>query len=308
MIVSLGESLIDRFHSKSGETVETRIGGSPYNVAIAMARLGAPAGYLCPISSDPFGDALADGLQQYGALQCVPGRVNAPTAIADIHINPAGHPHYTFHRESTADRALMERPPEDAIPPDTQAVHFGSLTLAQREDWPHWRSAVQAAKRAGAFVAFDPNLRPALIDNLSEYTERLEEAVELADWVKASDEDLTLLRPDTDPAETIQRWRGAHRTVVLTRGALGAQLWTPSGDCITHPAGTAHTVVDTVGAGDTYQAATLAWLWHRNSLRTPLTASSASHLMAFAAEAAAINCERPGCQPPTYEAVLQRLS
>jgi len=307
MIVSLGESLIDRFHSSSGAPTDTRIGGSPYNVANALANLGVPSGYLCPISTDPFGDALAEGLQRYGTRQCVAERVAAPTAIADIRTNSKGHPQYTFHREGTADRALVEQPPTRSLPTNTHAVHFGSLTLAQQEDWPHWRAAIVAAKNNGAFVALDPNLRPALIDDLTAYAKRLEEAVALADWVKASDEDLKLLHPEMEPIETIQYWRGKGRTVVLTRGESGAQLWTPDGGCIAHPAGTARSIADTVGAGDTYQAATLAWLWHHNALHTRLTESSANALMRFAATAAAINCERPGCQPPTHDEVMQRL-
>ena len=305
MIVSLGESLIDRILPPGGGEAEARIGGSPYNVAIALARLGVPAGYLCPLSTDAYGDRLHDGLVQHGVRVCVSERVDAPTAIAEVRTDDRGHPAYTFHREGTADRCLNRRPPVDALPVGTKAVHFGSLTLAQADDWPHWRAAIQSAKAAGAFVALDPNLRPPLIDDMSAYCERLDEAVAMADWVKASDEDLAVLHPGIDPADAIQRWRGGGRTVVLTEGARGAQLWTAAGHHAVRPVAQVGTVVDTVGAGDTFQAAVLAWLWHADALRTPVTPAAADGLLAFATRAAALNCVRPGCQPPTREAVIQ---
>ena len=93
--------------------------------------------------------------------------------------------------------------------------------------------------------------------------------------------------------------------VALTQGAKGAQLWTANGHHAVQPVAQVGVVVDTIGAGDTFQAAALAWLWHADALRAPVTPATANDLLAFATRAAALNCARPGCQPPTREAVIQ---
>ena len=302
MIVSLGEALIDLIHHSDGSQ-QTRIGGSPYNVAIALARLGVDTGFVCPFSTDAHGQMLIDGLKNNGVQRCVQDLVNAPTAMAEVFTNEDGHPRYVFHRNGSADRALSERPPVGWLPDTFQALHFGSLVLAQEADWPAWRTAIEYARNQGAFIAFDPNLRVKLIDDLDRYQHRLAEAVQLADLIKASDEDLDLLKPGCTPEDEIQNWRTDTRTVVLTEGKRGAQMWTASGDHVVHRKTASGSIVDTVGAGDTFQAALLAWHWHQAAFGQPLQADQAQSLLAFATKAAGLNCMKTGCQPPSLAEV-----
>ena len=307
MIVSLGEALIDRIHAIDGAEPSTQIGGSPYNVAIALSRLEVAAGFVCPFSTDAYGDLLVAGLQTNKVHQCCGTRVDAPTAIAEVFRDASGHPRYVFHRDKTADRALLESPPKSALPDKLEALHFGSLVLAQEKDWPAWRDAIAHARSEGTFIAFDPNLRVKLIDDMDGYATRLEEAIALSDLIKASDEDLSLLEPNRNPAEHIQTWCAPGRTVVLTEGKAGAQLWTSSGvhavfrDTPTGP------IVDTVGAGDTFQAALLAWLSEHNAFRQALDPQMGHALLRFASHAAFLNCTQEGCQPPTLQQVYQSL-
>ncbi len=303
MIVSLGESLIDLIHGSDTAEPEARLGGSPYNVSIALARLGTPAGFVCPLSTDVYGQRLSKGLEENGVRRCVGQFVDAPTAIAEVFTNQDGHPHYVFHRDHTADRALSEHPPIQSLPSDIHALHFGSLVLAQEADWPAWRDAIVEAKGRGAYVAFDPNVRVSLIDDFDRYRERVEEAVELADLIKTSDEDLELLSPGCAPEQQIQDWHTPNRTLILTEGSKGAQAWTGPGYHATcRDIGTAE-IVDTVGAGDTFQAALLAWMWHRNAFQLPLDSDHAHALLQFATKAAVLNCTRKGCQPPTLREI-----
>ncbi len=302
MIVSLGEALIDRIHHSDGRQ-EALIGGSPYNVSIALSRLGVDAGFVCPFSTDAHGKMLIDGLENHGVQRCVQDLVKAPTAMAEVFTNEDGHPRYVFHREGTADRALTERPPVEWLPDSLQALHFGSLVLAQETDWPAWRTAIEQARNQGAFIAFDPNLRVKLIDDLDRYRHRLAEAVQLADLIKASDEDLDLLNPGCIPEDEIQKWRTNTRTVVLTEGKRGAQIWTSLGDHMVHRETAQGPIVDTVGAGDTFQAALLAWHWHHAAFGKPLQADQAQSLLAFATKAAGLNCMKTGCQPPSLAEV-----
>ncbi len=304
MIVSLGEALIDLIHS-DGQEPDVRVGGSPFNVAIAMSRLGVDAGLICPMSTDPYGHRLAQKLSDNSVQQCVKESVAAPTAIAEVFTDSQGHPTYRFHRENTADRALDKRPPIDSLPTNLRAIHFGSLVLAQESDWAAWKAAIVSARAQGAFIAFDPNLRVALIDDMARYKHRLSEAIELADLIKASDEDLSLLTPGCVPEEHIQAWKGTCRTVVLTEGAKGAQIWTSNGIHVAHRDSQPCTVVDTVGAGDTFQAALLAWFWHQGSFSTHLTQKQGQDLLAFANRAAALNCTKAGCDPPTFSQLME---
>ncbi|MEC9073060.1 MAG: PfkB family carbohydrate kinase, partial [Myxococcota bacterium] len=177
MIVSLGEALMDLIHGPGGAAPEARVGGSPYNVAIALSRLGVDAGFVCPFSTDDYGQRLARVLEEEGVRRCVEEWVEAPTATAEVFTDPSGHPSYVFRREGTADRALWERPPIDALPESLEVLHVGSLVLAQEGDWPAWREAIAAARSRGVFIAFDPNLRVALIDDMERYRSRLDEAV-----------------------------------------------------------------------------------------------------------------------------------
>ena len=307
MIVSLGEALIDRIHGEDGTEPTTQIGGSPYNVAIALSRLELDAGFVCPLSSDAHGDLLFAGLQANGVHPCCSTRVEAPTAIAEVFRDENGHPRYVFHREKTADRALIERPPKSALPETLEALHFGSLVLAQEKDWPAWRDAIQHARSQGTFIAFDPNLRIKLIDDMAGYAKRLEEAIALSDLIKASDEDLSLLDPGCNPTEYIQTWCAPGRLVVLTEGKAGAQLWGSNGLHATFRDTPTGPIVDTVGAGDTFQAALLAWLSKHSAFSQVLRSETAHALLRFASHAAFLNCTQEGCQPPTLTQVQQSL-
>ena len=299
MFVSLGEALIDLIHAPGEAAPRARNGGSSYNVAIALARLGHETGFLCPLSSDDYGRQLPNGLKQEKVRLCVSVPVEAPTAIAEVVTGAGGQPRYTFHREQTADRAVREARPVDWLPEATEALHFGSLVLAQEDDWPAWKEAVSRARDRGALIAFDPNLRPALIDDMSRYRERVEEAVALAHLVKASDEDLTHLDPGEAPETRLRRWLTQGRTVVLTRGDRGAELWGPGGLHVMSGSPVLGAVVDTVGAGDTFQAALLSRASQERLHQGPLVEETAREMLQYACTAAAINCARVGCDPPT---------
>ncbi len=307
MIVSLVEALVDLIYGPGDETSEAHVGGSPFNVAIALSRMGSPAGLICPLSTDEYGDRLAQTLHQEGVAVCTPTRVDAPTAIAEVRTDAHGHPSYTFYRTGTADRALDKRPPNLCLPPTLTALHFGSLVLAQGTDWPAWREAIVAARQRGAFIAFDPNLRPALIDDMDAYRARLEDAVELADLIKASDEDLSLLGSDREPEGWVEEWRSDSRVVVLTQGARGAQMWGHGLHVTQQPSG-GLAIADTVGAGDTFQAGLLAGFMARPNARAPFSEAEAIRLLRFATEAALITCSRSGCQPPFRHEIERRLS
>ncbi len=309
MLVSIGESLIDLVQEGRDDhgrpLFRAYEGGSPFNVAIAMARLGASVGFLCPTSTDALGVQLRAALSESGVAQLCGTPVDAPTALAVVSTDAEGHPSYSFHRAGTADRMLNAVALCEALPESLEALHFGSMVLAQGVDWPAWRAVVQQAREQGVPIALDPNIRLGLTDALPDLLQRLEEALQLSDLVKVSDEDLRLLYPSREPEGIARDWlmRFDLRCVIVTRGSQGATAWSPAASVCAPVPRLPGPVVDTVGAGDTFQGAALFWLARRGRLRSVLAEDELGAMLEFAIRAAGINCLRAGCQPPKLEEV-----
>ena len=313
MIVSAGECLIDLVVQESDDPgmplYRAQPGGSPFNVAIALASLGEVAGFLCPTSTDAFGHLLRRRLAASGVGLLCDTPIDEPTGLAVVSTDAQGHPTYAFHRDGTADRQLDALSLSQALPSSLEALHFGSLTLAQERDWHHWRAVVEAARAQGAWVSFDPNVRPRLIDNMDSYGERLNTALSLSDLIKVSEEDLEILFPGRAPEEVVHAWRERHRPrlVVLTLGERGARGWTTDGREVTTTEVLPGPVVDTVGAGDTFQAGLISWLSGLGPANTSVDAPELEQGLRFATVAAGLNCQRSGCQPPSRQAISDVL-
>ncbi len=302
MIISIGESLVDIF---CGEVPLTVPGGSPFNVAVAVSKLGAQSGFICPTSTDEHGVLLRRHLNESKVHHLSPEPVDAPTARAEVYTDAGGHPSYTFHRDKTADRTLIGESLAAALPSEFSCLHFGSLTLASRDDWTQWRRVVVRAKSLGVAVSLDPNIRTALIEDWPDYRRRLVDALTLADIVKVSDEDLRLLG-ESNPIERVKEWKTQFelKLVALTMGGDGSHLWM-DGHHGRFKTLLPDPVVDTVGAGDTFQAALLVRYFELNLHRRAAQPSDLDEVLSFAALAANLNCLSAGCAPPTAEQVHQ---
>lgn len=276
------------------------MGGSPYNMVRAAALRGASASWLNPLSVDSFGQRLHKQLQADGVHTLLPAS-RLPTSLAVVQIEN-GQPSYGFYREGIADRdysveqilALLRASPVGTL-------HTGSLLLIPPE---HHKvlAILQGAKALGWTISVDVNLRPKLAENLADYVQGVQQVARLADWLKASDEDLELLgfaHPTREQAPEIARHfmqQGASR-VALTFGAQGAWLGVEGASA--HGDVPRITVADTVGAGDTFWGTCLGdW-----TLQPGPAAARVQATLQDAMVAAAINCTRSGCQPPRYAEV-----
>lgn len=297
----LGESLMDCVAQPDGSLQPLR-GGSPYNLACAAALLGAPVGWLTPFSQDVFGQSLRQHLHTIGAHALLPASAK-PTSLAVVHLH-AGQPSYGFYREAVADRDYTAEQVLQRLESQSPGVlHTGSL-MAMPPEHTKVMLIVRHARALGWTISVDVNLRPRLAADLASYLHAVRQVAAQAHWLKASDEDLALLgfaHPSLAQAPTLaQHWRdqGCER-VALTFGAQGAFLHIGNTG-ISAPAAPVE-VADTVGAGDTFWGSCLAdWLrWG------PHEASAAEQHMARtlarALRAAALNCSRTGCQPPTLQ-------
>lgn len=296
-IVVLGEALIDCVVQADGSH-QACTGGSPFNLARAAALRGAPVAYLNPISSDPYGQQLRQQLHQDG-VQCLLPSSPLPTSLALVHLQQ-GQASYSFQREGVADRDYQVEQVLAALAPMTPGVlHTGSLMLVPPEQHKIM-AIVRTLKARGWRLSVDVNLRPRLAAELAQYVAAVWELVALADWVKASAEDLALLgfsEPQRGAAaRTAQRFTqlGASR-VALSYGAEGAWLQVEGAQAT--QAAPRVALVDSVGAGDTFWGNCLGdWV-----LQPAGAAQRVDHTLRQAMQAAAINCTRAGCQPPRFD-------
>jgi fructokinase len=303
-IVVIGEALMDCFGRADGTLLPVQ-GGSPCNMARAAARRGALVSYLGPLSTDRFGAGLRTTLEHDGVhLPMADSR--RPTSLAVVQIVD-GHAHYGFYREGVADRDwrvhevvawLRGRAPG--------ILHTGSLMLIPPES-EKVIELMDAARALGWTLSIDVNLRPRVADDGPAYLRAVRCATERADWLKASDDDLSSLgHTDATPAQAADlvaalrqaAHAGCLSRIALTFGAQGAHLdiegaaslqGAPSVD-----------VVDTVGAGDTFWGNCLAdWAEAPAGAATRLVTT-----LRLAMVAAALNCTRQGCQPPALQETL----
>jgi fructokinase len=297
-IAQLGEALVD-FTATGPLAFQGHLGGSPFNTAVACARLGRPTGFLGQLSTDLFGEALLRHLHENGVDTRFVVRSDDPTTLAFVE-HAGGTNRYAFFRRGAADAAWAPRPPPE-LPAETAFVHFGSIALLQEPA----ASAIEAvvAESAGRrVVVLDPNVRPGLVPDLAAYRERFTRWLRMTDLLKLSDEDVELLAPGQSPAHAADAWLAAGpRAVVITYGASGAILHRAATPPLEVSAPVV-AVVDTIGAGDTFTAGLSVALAQREVARAEqlraLPDAAWREVLRFAAAAAALDCTRAGANPP----------
>jgi fructokinase len=302
MFVICGEALMDVFDSgatASGTALNAVVGGSPFNVAVGLSRLAQPVTFLGAVSTDFLGERLMTALEQEGVSTAAVVRTAAPTTLGLVWLDRHGVPSYSFYGAQGADRQLT-REALLQIPSAARAFHFGSYAMVVEPIASTLRELVETRHRQ-ALIAYDPNIRLNVEPDVERWRETLHWMLSRTHLLKMSEEDLALLFPGTAPETLAADWlRQGVGMLVITRGARGAIAWTPSACVQTATAPTS--VVDTVGAGDTLQAALLTWLAEHDCLHPSALAGldSAQMLEAlrFATQAAAITCSRRGADLP----------
>ncbi len=301
MFLVCGEALWDLFAVEGDGALrfDARIGGSPFNVAVGLARLEVPSALLTGISTDRLGQRLTAALEREGVSTRFLQRSGRPTTLSLVDVGADGSPAYAFYGEGAADRALDP----DAIPPlpdDCWGLHLGSYSLVVE---PVGGALLALAEREARrrLVTLDPNARLTVAPDAALWRERIERLTRSADLVKVSDEDIGLLYPGESPEQVADRWRAAGAAaVIVTRGAQGAEAFSAAGRV--HVAGRKVSVADTVGAGDSFMAATIAGLDARGARSRADVAALGrddwAGLLGEAARAAAIVCSRVGADLP----------
>ncbi|MEU4147534.1 carbohydrate kinase family protein [Streptomyces parvulus] len=295
MIVVAGEALIDLVPQGTGALAALRpaLGGGPYNTAVALGRLGSPAAFCSRVSHDAFGEALLDRLRETGVGVAPVQRGAEPTTLAVATVDADGSAAYSFYVDGTADR-LFALPA--ALPAGTRAVSFGTCSLVLEPGASAYEGLLRETASRGVFTALDPNIRAGLIPDADAYRARFRGWLPSVSLLKLSEEDAAWL------GGTPREWLAAGpAAVVVTRGGDGLTAFTRDGGEYAVP-GEQVEVVDTIGAGDTVNAALLHGLAARDTLGPggldTLGEEGWTALLGFAARAAAVTCSRAGAEPP----------
>ncbi len=304
-VAVLGEALIDFIVGDDG-AYRPHLGGSPYNVAIGLARQGVPVSYLSAFSDDAFGDRLRDYLAEEGVRLPLARRSLWPTSLALVTIDDEGMPNYRLYREGIADKDTSYEEIEANLPGDLEVFHTGSLAITPSQ-LPKIRRVFELARSRGAVISVDINIRLRASIDTGAYLAGVRSLLPVADIVKASDEDIDALGLDKDTRRSAARAYAEMGSgmLLLTEGRGGALLHTEKG-IIEKSAYPIADVKDTVGAGDTFHAAFIAALCRGGVIGRPLSAADPDVLgdaVDFACAAAAINVSRVGCSPPTEDEV-----
>ena len=312
IVAVAGEALVDLVPAPVPEYFEARPGGSPTNVAVGLSRLGVPTRLLARIADDLLGRRIRDHLvaNHVDLTHVVPA--TEQTSMAMVSVGADGGPTYDFRVDGTADWQWSPDELRHALDGPVVAVHSGSLALTMPPGAAVLRDLLARASRT-ATVSYDPNCRPLLMGDPADVLAGVHELLRVADVVKVSSEDLAWLSPRTPPEEVLEDWLGRGPSLVaITLGGDGVMAGTAAGLRVRRP-GVLVTVIDTVGAGDTFAAALLAGLHRRDLLgaaaRGQLRAVDGPTLDALldqAALAAAITCSRRGADPPTLDDLAAR--
>jgi fructokinase len=301
MILCCGEALIDFLPRETADGQSGYLpvnGGSVYNTAIALGRLGAKVGLFAGVSRDFFGDQLIDGMKASKVDTKFCRLKDDHTTLAFVKLTK-GHARYSFVDQASAGRNLVKRdiPKLSAA---TQVLHFGSISLIPEPCGGTYEMLLnREAKRR--VISIDPNIRASLIKDKKKHLARLNRLIALADIVKISDEDVKWMTGSTDLAAAARKWlKSGAKIVAITKGGEGVEIYTRRfGFAADAPK---VRIADTVGAGDTFTAGLLFQLLQQKQLtKRALASIDQTDLMqaaAFAMRAAAVTVSRPGADPP----------
>ena len=303
MILCCGEALIDMIPTLTvagREGFVPHAGGAVFNTSIALGRLGVRTGMLTGLSTDMFGQQLVDALKASQVDTSHTVVSERPTTLAFVRLKN-GHATYSFFDENTAGRMLST----DDLPTvsdEVSSLYFGGISLACEPGANTYATLLEREGKTRA-VMMDPNIRPQFVQDVNKYRVRLEQMMVIADIVKVSDEDLNWMvsAPLTLREKVEVVLDSGPSVVILTRGGEGATGFLADGTEVTVPAAQAD-VVDTVGAGDTFNAGVMAKLYELGALqKTKLKTLPADVLiqaLEHGARVAAVTVSRDGANPP----------
>ena len=301
MILCCGEALIDMLprESTAGEPAfAPYAGGAVFNTAVALGRLRVPVGFFSGLSSDLFGQQLREVLAASHVSANYAAISDRPTTLAFVRLVD-GHASYAFYDENTAGRMLSQND-LPTLADDVNAMLFGAISLIPEPCGSTYETLMQR-EHGQRVTMLDPNIRPGFIPDRQKHLDRIRRMMAMADIVKLSDEDLGWFGEPGTHEDIIARWlEGGPKLIVMTRGSRGAIAYSRHHTVAVEARPV--TVVDTVGAGDTFNAGVLASLHEHGALTkaalAELSEETIRDALALGIKAAAVTVSRAGANPP----------
>ena len=306
-VAVFGEALIDLIEQADGQ-FKPFIGGSPFNVALAMARFGLASHYLAPISTDEMGQRIKAYAEKEQVILPSNNYSNRNSSLALVYTDANGQPDYSLYRNLVADLDISAQQLTANLPSDLQVFHTGSLALV-----PEMASTLTEVfgylTHNNINISIDINMRKCIPEHKVDYISSVKQLLQHATYLKVSDEDLDALGANGEYLAYCQQLlqQGSIQLIAFTQGAEGATLLTAKESCFL-PSTPPAKLADTVGAGDTYFSAMLAYLVHNQLIAENASDFSFEQLAKinrFAGIAASINVSRHGCNPPSYAEVTE---
>jgi len=305
----IGEALVDLVPDGATSEYLEKPGGSPFNVAVGLARLGNRTSLMARFADDRYGrllrsTAAAEGIDLRAAAHAAEG-----ATVATASVDGAGQVSYEFDMDGTADWQWTAAELRE-LSPGTELLHFGSIASWTPPGAARIADLVGDLRAGGSvLISYDPNVRPSVFGGRVRGIEMLERSVRDAHVVKASREDVEWLYPEIAPADVAARWsRLGAKLVVVTDGADGATAYRGTRPPLRRP-GRRVTVVDTIGAGDAFTAGLLTGLvrrhLHRNRRLEGIPDGTLADIIDEAVLVSAITCEREGADPPRLDELLR---
>jgi fructokinase len=307
VLTVIGEALVDLIPDRATGEYRAWPGGSPFNVAVGLVRLGNPTCLMARFADDRYGRLLRSTAADEGI-----GISRAPLAaerasVARASVDDAERVTYDFDMEGTADWQWTAAELRE-VSPETEVLHFGSIASWTPPGGARIADLVGELRAGGnVLISYDPNIRPAVVGTHARSVELIEQSVRRAHVVKASREDVDWLYPDLPVEDVAARWSGLGADlVVVTDGADGAGAYRRASPPLRRP-GRPVTVVDTIGAGDAFTSGLLTGLVRRGLHRDPrlerIPDATLADIIDEAVLVSAITCEREGADPPRLQSV-----
>ena len=278
---------------KSG-TFEKRPGGSPFNIAVGLARLGQKTGFLVKVGTDEFGRELKELLLQEGLdPHYLLEGAGQNTTLAMVALDLSGKPEFRFYRDNAADISLTWDELPSINPAQLALYHFGSVSLVEPPASETFIRLFKRMKREGVLTVLDPNIRPLCLKGKSDFKTRLLECISEVDVLKLSDDDLSWITGESELRQGLKTLPlNPHGLVIVTAGANGAYgFW--RGEEI-YVDGFSVNVMDTTGCGDAFLAGLMFGLVPFAQSLMSLDVLALKEAMTFANACAAIVATRRG--------------
>jgi fructokinase len=311
VVTVIGEALVDLVSNGPEGGYRASPGGSPFNVAVGLARLGNSTSLMARFAEDSYGRMLRAAATAEDIDLGAAAKAGERTTLAIASVDETGSVVYDFDADGTADwqwtAAELSR-----LRPNTEVLHFGSIASWTPPGSERIAEHVRKARACGGIlISYDPNIRPLVFGARNRGVELVEQSVRCAHIVKTSREDIEWLYPDLAADDVAARWTELGPiVVVVTEGAHGASAYRDTRRPLHRP-GRRVSVVDTIGAGDAFTAGLLTGLirrrLHAGERLAEISDVTLARIIDDAVLVSAVTCERAGADPPRLDDLRPRL-